>query len=87
MPKCVKCLDYFHPDMCVVVDEKDMACRCVFCHIEKQEITVENEDGSPSHTVTKKEAIYNYKKYIQDLKESDKVQNILGKEQENPFKI
>ena len=87
MPKCVKCEKYFHPDMSVVVDEVTNACKCVFCYTDKDEIMVENEDGSPSYKVTKAEAIENYRRYIKDLKDSDKVQKVMMKGQENPFKM
>lgn len=87
MPKCVRCDKFFHPDMCVVVDDVTNACKCVFCYVDKQEIMVENEDGSPDYKVTKGEAIENYKRYVQDLKDSPDIQNALAKKQQNPFKM
>ncbi len=86
MPKCVRCEKFFHPDMCVVVDEVTNACKCVFCYTEKQEVMIENEDGSPAYKVSREEAIENYKRYVQDLKESPDIQKTLAKGQQNPFK-
>ena len=87
MPKCVTCDNTFHPDMCVEIDEFSKACKCVFCYTGKSEIHVDNDDGSPSHSVTKKQAIENYRIYLKKLSENDKVRNIMMKGQENPFKI
>ncbi|KFZ26571.1 MAG: hypothetical protein KQ78_01207 [Candidatus Izimaplasma bacterium HR2] len=84
-PRCVKCENFFHPDWCVVIDETTNACKCVFCYTEKNEITIESEDGSPEYKVTKTQAAENYKRYVQDLKESEKIQKIMMKGQENPF--
>lgn len=86
MPKCVKCDKFFHPDFSVVIDEETNACKCVFCYTDKPSITVENEDGTEPYTVTKVQAEENYRRYIKDLKESEKIQKVLMKGQENPFK-
>jgi hypothetical protein len=87
MPKCVKCDQVFHPDMCVEVDEFSKACKCVFCYTEKQEITVTEEDGKPAYTVTKKMAIENYKVYLKKLSEDQRIQKAMMKGQDSPFKI
>jgi len=85
-PRCCKCEKYFHPDMSVVVNETTNTCKCVFCYTEKTEITIEEEDGKNSYRVTKTEAEENYKRYIQDLKESGLLQKVMMKGQSNPFK-
>lgn len=86
MPKCVQCQNYFHPDWSVIVDEANGACKCTFCYTGKTELTIEESDGKPSYKVTKGDAILNYKIYIQDLKESEKIQKAMMKGQPNPFK-
>ena len=90
MPKCVatNCQKYFHPDFCVMLepDNEKSPCKCVFCYTEKKEVTVSDDDGKPLYTVTKKEAEENYKRYIQDLKESDKIAKVLTKDDGNRLK-
>ena len=79
MPKCVKCDKYFHPDFCVVVNEEDKACKCVFCYTEKKAITVEDEKtGRVDKKVTKVQAEDEYRRYVQDLRYSDGVAEILA---------
>lgn len=80
MPKCVKCEQYLHPDFCVEVPESDpVVCRCVFCHTEKKTITIEDEETSVvERVVTKKQAVDEYKRYIQDLRYSEKVADALA---------
>jgi predicted dithiol-disulfide oxidoreductase (DUF899 family) len=80
MPKCIKCDKYFHPDYCVEVPESDpVVCRCVFCHTDRKEITIEDEEtGIVEKKVTKREAEDSYKRYIQDLRYSEKVANVLA---------
>ena len=85
MPRCCNCDKFFHPDWCVVVNEDDNVCKCVFCHTGKDKVTLTDEDGKPDYKITKFQAIENYKRYIQDLKESKKIQKIMMKGQENPF--
>ncbi len=79
MPKCVKCDKFFHPDYCVVVNEVNNACKCVFCYTEKKQVTVEDEEtGKPEKVVTKKAAEEEYRRYIKDLRMSDKVADVLS---------
>ena len=79
MPKCVKCDKFFHPDFCVLVPNDDKACKCVFCHIEKKVVTIEDEEtGKPVKTVTKKEAVEEYRRYVHDLRYSDKIVDALA---------
>lgn len=87
MPKCVQCHQYLHPDWSVVIDETNNACKCAFCYTGKKEITVESDDGTPDYTVTKNEAVENYRRYIHDLRHSEKIQNAMMKGQQNPFKM
>ena len=79
MPKCVKCDKYFHPDYCVVVNEEDKACKCVFCYTEKKTVTVEDkETGQTDKVLTKTEAEDAYKRYIQDLRYDEKILEVLA---------
>ena len=85
-PRCVKCQGYFHPDYSVIVDEFTNACKCVFCYTEKKEVTIADEDGKPDYIITKQEAQERYKRYIQDLKESDKIAKILTRDDGNKLR-
>ena len=87
MPKCVTCDQYFHPDYSVIVDEATTACKCVFCYIEKSEVTLEEENGKPACKVTKKEAIENYRIYISKLKDDEKVAKVLTGNAKSKFDI
>lgn len=87
MPKCCVCDVVVHPDMCVEVDEFSKACKCVWCYTDKKEITIEDESGKPQYTITKAQAAENYRVYLKKLSESEKIQKIMMKGQENPFKI
>ena len=89
MPKCVTCDKYFHPDFSVMMepDNEKSPCKCVFCYTEKNEVTVASDDGKPDYTVTKKEAIENYRRYIQDLKDNPKVAKVLTGNEASKFNI
>ena len=86
-PRCVKCDKFFHPDFSVVVDDETNACKCVFCYTEKNEVTITDEEsGRPSYNVTKDQAEKNYRRYINELKQSDRVANILTGDVSNKLK-
>lgn len=89
MPKCVKCDKYFHPDFSVLLkpDTEDKACKCVFCYTEKNEVTVAGLDGKPDYTVTKAEAIENYRIYVAKLKNDPKVAKVLTGNEVSKFSI
>ena len=88
MPQCVKCKGFFHPDYSVVVDEATNACKCAFCYVDKDYITIEREDGrGPNEKVTRREAEESYKKYLIRLKEDERIAKLLAKEAENPLKM
>ena len=80
MPKCVQCYDFFHPDYMVEVDVKDNAYKCVFCHLDKKEITIATDDGKKEEKLTKKECVQKYKAFLNRLYRSEKIQNILTKD-------
>lgn len=79
-PRCIKCDQYLHPDYCVEVpDSEPVVCRCVFCHTEKKEITVEDETTKVAEkTITKKQAVDEYKRYVHDLRYDDKILDVLA---------
>lgn len=86
MPKCVKCDQYLHPDWMIEIDEATKACRCVYCHTDKTEITIENEEtGEIIERVPKREAVMRYKKYLKDLTEDEKIKKVMMAGQDNPF--
>jgi hypothetical protein len=79
MPKCVKCEKYYHPDYCVVIDEVTEACKCAWCYTDKKEITIEDEEtGVVEKKLTKRQAEDQYKRYIHDLRYSEKVADVLA---------
>jgi hypothetical protein len=87
MPKCVTCDKFFHPDFSVIVDEATTACKCVFCYTEKGEVTIQEEDGKPSYTINKAEAIERYRVYIGQLKDDPKVSKVLTGNAKSKFSI
>lgn len=90
MPKCCTCDKYFHPDFSVLMEpdnEANKDCKCVFCYTGKSEVTVAEEDGKPSYTVTKAEAIENYRVYVNKLKNDPKVAKVLTGNEVSKFSI
>lgn len=89
MPKCVTCDKFFHPDFSVMMepDNEQSPCKCVFCYTGKPEVTIAEDDGKPSYTVTKAEAIENYRVYINKLKNDPKVAKVLTGNEVSKFKI
>lgn len=80
MPKCVKCMKMYHPDWCFEQEIRgDVVVVCNFCRIDKNELTVEDEDGNITETVTKEEASRNYLKYLDDLSKKPSIAKILAK--------
>lgn len=75
MPKCNVCSKLFHPDWVLAVDEGVF--KCLFCQTDKNELTVENSDGSPAYKVSKEQAIKDYDVYIKKIMEKKGVQDII----------
>jgi len=68
MSRCVKCMDYFHPDLCIETNiHGDNVIVCLFCYLDKKELTIEDKEGKIIEKVTKKEACIRYKRYLDDL--------------------
>jgi len=81
MSKCAKCLDYYHPDYIVYQEIRgDMVKVCAFCRLEKNELTVLDEDGKLECKVTKKQASINYKRWVDELRKNPKIANIIQNE-------
>jgi hypothetical protein len=81
MPKCVKCLEYFHPDMCIETNIRgDDVIVCVFCKLHKKELTIEDKDGNFLKKVTKKQAPEEYKQYLNRLIKKPNISKLLSKE-------
>jgi hypothetical protein len=79
MPQCVKCRKRFHPDWTVIIDEtvNPVVYKCMFCATEKNELTVEDENGAPAYKVTKEQAVKDYDIYIKQVCEKETVQELI----------
>lgn len=88
-PKCCTCDKYFHPDFSVLMEPNtdNKTCKCVFCYTEKSKVTISGEDGKPDYTVTKQQAIENYRVYIAKLKDDPKVAKVLTSNKKDNFSI
>ena len=60
MSKCVRCGNLFHPDFCLIIDESDNSTECVFCHLNKNTVTIKRDEGEGEKEVTKDEASNKY---------------------------
>jgi len=76
MPKCQTCGKYFGPNYCVIVNEQNGDLQCVFCYKGKDEI-VEVDKSGKEHKVTKQYAEEAYRRYIKELYNSRKVQDLI----------
>lgn len=80
MPQCVKCKQFFHPDYCVDAapgDPDDNAKFCMFCHLNKEELTIEDQQGNEVMRIKKQEAINIYKDYIKGLTETHNIKHLI----------
>lgn len=80
MGKCVKCNKFYHPDYCVDAlpdDPNDTAKICLFCKLDKNELTIEDSNGNALQTIKKDEASRLYEIYIKKLKENRKVDSLI----------
>lgn len=84
MAKCAKCDDWFHPDLMLVIDESMNAQKCVFCYLDKTEITIQDEEtGEVQDKVTKREASARYKAYLNRLKRNPKIREKMFKDSDS----
>lgn len=78
MSKCLACYNYYHPDFMLITDEVQNIKKCMFCYMDKKELTVSDEDGKPLYTVTKEEANRNYLQYLREQAARPKVKEIMA---------
>ena len=79
MPKCVKCMKMYHPDWCIeqtIRDDDVIVCK--FCRVDKNELTVEDENGNLTEIVTKDQASMDYLKYLEGLSKKPEIAKILS---------
>lgn len=76
MPQCVKCNMFFHPDYMLLVDEQQKSQQCVWCYLDKEEVTLEDENGNGKR-VGKNEAAQKYAEFIQRTLQKPNVQRII----------
>ncbi|MFW6007944.1 MAG: hypothetical protein ACOCP8_01655 [archaeon] len=76
MGQCVTCNKFLGPNYCITVNEDTDEKQCVFCYLEKDEITVEDDNGNQKK-LKKEEAVKKYREFLNKIKRSDRVQNIL----------
>jgi hypothetical protein len=77
MGKCVLCSKFFHPDLCIEVDEKKV--KCVFCHLGKDFITIVDEETKREEKLTKEKASESYIRYLEEVSKSPKVAELILK--------
>ena len=80
MPTCDVCRKKFHPDF--MLEKKfrgDDIKICAFCETGKQELTITNKDGTIDRIVKKDEESVKYRRYLNELSNSQKIAEILTK--------
>ena len=87
MPKCETCSGFYGPNFTVIVNEAKGDHQCVFCYLGKDEITVEDEKTGREVKVTKADARQKYARYISELYNSRKVQELINPEAESGSNI
>ena len=79
MPKCNVCFKLYHPDWMIEKTVRgDEIVSCLFCHTEKDKLTVVDENDNIKEIVTKEQAARNYLKYLDDLSKNENIAKILG---------
>ena len=80
MPQCVVCNKLFHPDWVIETEIRgDMVKSCMFCKLDKNELTVVDESDKLVEIVNKEQASVNYKRYLDDLSKKPRIAEILVK--------
>jgi len=78
MGKCVQCEEMFPPHFMVDMEErKDPPQKCAYCHLDKKEVTMVNDETGVEEKLSKKEAIKRYKIFLKRLYESKNIQDAL----------
>ena len=78
MPLCQTCRNFFPPKLTVVVNEGLNHHQCVFCKAGKDHITIVDEKTNKEEVITKGFVIEEYKKYINELYYSEKIQSVVN---------
>ncbi|MFW6002550.1 MAG: hypothetical protein ACOCQD_04350 [archaeon] len=78
MPRCQTCTNYFPPKLTVVMNEALGDHQCVFCKAGKEHLTIVDEKTGKEDVITKAHIIEEYQKYIKELYNSRKIQNIIN---------
>lgn len=79
MPKCASCFRYFHPDWCIESNIRgDNVIQCMFCRLDKDVLTIDDDNGNVIETVTKMEASVNYLKYLDELSTKPNIAKIIA---------
>jgi hypothetical protein len=80
MPKCVKCGEIFPPQLMKDIQEVAITIKkCIFCIIDKDEITLPADEKGKLRKYTREEAKKDYLMYLRKLKESLKTNEDLKK--------
>lgn len=88
MPKCVICQDRYHPDWCIEESIRgDEVKICLFCKLDKKELTVVDETDKIKEVVTKEQAVVNYKRYLKMLSKKHRIAEILAKSKVSDKKV
>lgn len=83
MPKCVKCSKYFHPDWMVEQTIRgDDVVICNFCFMDKDVLTITDENDKLMEKVSKDQANRKYLQYLEDLSRKPKIAEALVKAKE-----
>jgi F0F1-type ATP synthase epsilon subunit len=61
-------------------EKKDPPQKCAFCYLDKNEVTMVNDETGKEEKISKKDAAEKYKLLLKKLKESKNIQDILSKQ-------
>lgn len=88
MGKCVQCEDFFPPHFMIDMEEKeDPPQKCIYCHLDKKEVTMVDDETGREEKVSKKQAVERYKKFIKRLFQSKNIQDALSKQNTQNLKV
>jgi len=80
MSKCVICGKLYHSDFCIEKEIRgDDVISCLFCHLDKKILTIEDENGKMINEVSKMQANKDYINYLCELSRDPKIHSILIK--------
>jgi hypothetical protein len=81
MSKCVVCREYLHSDFCIEKEIRgDKVISCLFCHLDKPKLTIEDENGKILKKVTKAQCIREYKMYLKRLMDNPRIVELIKNE-------